>query len=372
MTTLTLAACGQKAIPQLSSTTSLETVFLKGDPITLLSGSTKNTDSFITLNQLEQFNNFSLEGISQFTEKVVLIEKEDTNQSTSPEAGNEAKEEDRTALEKSRLYTFSHVGNEYTYSSPQEKIDLIFTERLGKLELTGLHVDSGIYNLKALHYSLKNTGDAFSILAETQDEEDGKILLSFTFTKKSPEVTIDKTSSTYKYLYGAGVIVPWSQKEKVNINICGYRSSTVDNVYRNAIAQWNQALYGRLNIQTTTLFSYPPFSDLNTHCIYTVDNYLTETNPRFANMGTTYISGNLFQGKIIDADVMIWVKENEKFGTTLENTSNLQATVAHEIGHFLGLDHQFDKNITSIMSYARVTYVTSYDTEAIARLYPLL
>ena len=89
-------------------------------------------------------------------------------------------------------------------------------------------------------------------------------------------------------------------------------------------------------------------------------------------MGTTYISGNLFQGKIIDADVMIWVKENEKFGTTLENTSNLQATVAHEIGHFLGLDHQFDKNITSIMSYARVTYVTSYDTEAIARLYPLL
>lgn len=69
---------------------------------------------------------------------------------------------------------------------------------------------------------------------------------------------------------------------------------------------------------------------------------------------------------------MIWVKENEKFGTVFEETESLQSTTAHEFGHLLGLHHQFDKSLKSIMSYDGTDYVTAYDTEAIARLYPLI
>jgi hypothetical protein len=368
---LMIMGCGKKTSTEIASESSpLKTIFVKGDPMNLIEGSTSNNSSFITPANLEDFSNYSLTGISQFTEREEVVEKEDVG---NIESGNEATEEDATKKAGKMIFAFVQKGNDYIYTSPAENLELAFELKNGKLDLTSLQTkNGGIYNLKSIHYSVKNTGNAFSILARLDDVDAGKILLSFSFVKKTQPKEIPQTASTYKYIYGPGVIVPWNQKEVLEVNICGAPSAKIENIYRNGIDMWSQALARRLKVVTKSLYTYPPFSDLNTHCIYTVNNYQTLPGDNVMNPGTTYTVGDTFQGKLLDSDIMIWVKENEKAGQTLEERSSLQKTIAHEFGHFLGLDHQFSNSLTSIMSYDGINWVTSYDQEAIIQLYPLI
>lgn len=366
-----VASCGKKASnPATLNGTSLSTIFVKGDPMSLIEGSTSNDTSFITPDNVLDFNNYSLIGVAQYTEKDKLVEQEDVG---NIESGNEATEEDNTKEAGKIVFNFDQNGNNYIYSSPLMKLKLTFGLKNGKLDLTSLENNSGeIYDLKTIHYSVKNNGNAFSILTRSSDLDSGKVLLAFTFVKKIDQVEISKTSSTYKFLYGAGVIVPWDQKEILEVDICGMRSAKIESAYRDGINMWNQALAGRLKVMTKTLETYPPFSDLNTRCIYTVNNYQTKFDEEIINAGSTIISGDTFQGKLLDSDIMIWVKENEKLGKTLEERSGLQRIIGHEFGHLLGLDHQFNDSLTSIMSYKKIDWITSYDSEAIAKLYPLI
>jgi hypothetical protein len=76
--------------------------------------------------------------------------------------------------------------------------------------------------------------------------------------------------------------------------------------------------------------------------------------------------------KLLDADIMIWVKENEKNKTVLADIDYFQSVITHEMGHVLGLHHQFDKNVPSIMGYSGVDAITYYDDEALKELYPLI
>lgn len=291
-----LISCGRRAENNsLSETTSLETVFVKGDPLNLIQGSQNNSVSFITVNNISSLDDYSLTNVTQYTEREEVVEKADT---ATAETGNEPVEADRTAVTKSSLFSFTKDGNEFVYASSKSQMGFSFTEKFGKLELNKLVMPEGDYPLKAIHYSLKKTQDAFSILTETSDSESGRILLAFTFTKKSEAKEIGTTSEMYKYLFGAGVKVPWEQAETLEVDICGLQSPAVERAYRNGMAQWNQALEGRLNIVTKTIYSYPPFSDLNTHCIYTVKDYQTLPGGRFVNMASTITKGNLFKGNL--------------------------------------------------------------------------
>lgn len=367
------ASCGSKknSSQEVSaSQASVQVTFVKGDPSTIIDNTTKDTNSFINSEATIDFDNYTLTSINQFTEKEILVE---STGETNIESGNEAKETDQTLDADKYLYKFEKgKSNEFAYTSEALPITLNFkTNNLGKLELTDLETDTYVYPLKALHYSLKNTKDAFSILAETTDPTDGKVLISFTFVKKEEKKLINKVSDYYKYIFGAGVIVKWDQNETLKINICSkYNSFQLNSIYQKSVNTWSYYLKGRLNLETNVLTTYPPFSDLNTHCIYTVDNYQTEYSDDIMNPGTTYTSANKFRGSLLDSDIMIWVKENEKTGSTLEDVYGLSRTVTHEIGHLLGLDHQFS-GTSSIMSYNRHdTYITSYDRGAITTLYP--
>jgi hypothetical protein len=366
-TTLLLTGCGKKSIKgsELEVSPAIETIFVKGNPVELLAGSTLEKNSFITTTNIENFNDFTLNSIVQYTEKEEIVE----SNKTTAESGNEAPEESRVEEKNVNTYSFEREENELTYVG-DKGLKFLFKEVNNKIGITGVVSGNSFYKLSPLHYSLKTSGEAFSILAETEASSSGKILLAFTFVRKSAEKDIGLTSTIYKYIFGAGVKVGWQQGNDLEINICGKQHYFVEFAYMNGIRDWNKALNKRLNIKTTILTTYPPFSDLNTKCIYTVRGYLTRTD-KFVNMASTITKANLFEGKLLDSDIMVWVKENEKFGLPFELVSSLQQTTTHEVGHMLGLHHQFDKAITSIMSYDdNVTTVSDYDEKAIAELYP--
>ncbi|MDO9182596.1 MAG: hypothetical protein Q7U04_09315, partial [Bacteriovorax sp.] len=369
MTLLLAASCGNKTesdtlssseIKAITKKTPIKTTFVKGSPLGIIKGSTSNPDSFITPTNLEDFSNYSLVGVDQFTEKEeVVVEEEDVD----IEAGNEAPEEDQSKKGGQILYSFKQVGSDYIYSSNSDKgLNLSFILKNGKLDLISLN---DVYDFKAIHYSQHKSGNAFSIMGTVEDSHEGKVLLSFTFVKKTFQKEIRKTDSKYKYIYGAGIMIPWNQKEVLNVDICGAPSEVVKNIYKDGIAMWNSTLLNRLTIAIRALFTYPPFSDLNTHCIYTVDNYQTEYSENIFNRGTTFSKGNTSEGNIIDADIMIWVKENAKMGKSLDEIDGLTKVVAHEVGHLLGLAHQFDSDTYSIMGYDGVDWITDYDIDVI-------
>ena len=108
---------------------------------------------------------------------------------------------------------------------------------------------------------------------------------------------------------------------------------------------------------------------MNTNCIYTVRGYQTEHSPDYVNTAVNIYSANLFEGKLVDSDIVIWVKEYEKYDVPFEYNPKLKKTVAHEMGHLLGLDHQFN-GTPSIMSYASERQISTYDVLAIDELYP--
>lgn len=375
-TSLLLTGCGKKSTSasELNSSPAIETIFVKGDPTQLLAGSTLNKESFITADNLKNFNEFSLSSITQYTEKEELVED---NRSTAEE-GNEAPEESKVESQEEKginTYSFGNNDNEINYvvsSSDINELRFVFKKVNNKIGITGVYSQNYLFELKPLHYSLKKSGEAFSILAESKGDSVGKILIAFTFVRKSAEKEIGLTSTMYKYLLGAGVKISWPQENDLEVNICGKQHWLVEDAYKKGIKNWDRALAGRLKVKTNVLTLYPPFSDLNTNCIYTVPGYLTRTE-NFVNMASTITKVNLFEGKLIDSDIMVWVKENEKFGLPFEIVSSLQQTTTHEFGHLLGLHHQFDKSVTSIMSYDdNVFSVADYDEKAVAELYPLI
>jgi hypothetical protein len=367
---LTLTACGGKKNSKtgIEGSTSLSTVFVKGDPKQLIEGSTLNKTSFITESNIAEFSDYSLSNIWQFTENDVIVEEEDTG---SPETGNEATEEDQTTSPKA-YYSFSKTVDGYVYSNPKMKLDLVFSINNGKLELKNLETNYGIYDLKILHYSQKKTKDSFSIMAELQDSDNGRVLLSFVFVKKIEQKQITRVDDHYKYIMGPGVVLPWSQQEVLQIDICGNQYKSTEYAFNSALSQWKKALKNRMTIKTNFLTNYPPFSDLNSHCIYTVNDYITEPRPEYINSASTTTNFDTFKGEIIDADIFVWVKEIEKDGDINNQASYLAGVTGHELGHFFGLDHQFDKDYESIMSYDQTYYITEYDNEAINNLYPIL
>lgn len=87
------------------------------------------------------------------------------------------------------------------------------------------------------------------------------------------------------------------------------------------------------------------------------------------------------RGEIINSNIFLWNDEMLKLGYSFKdaNTSNNSYKLSlhvliHEIGHFLGLHHQFKKDVPSVMSYSSDNFVElqTYDIQAIQHLYPLI
>lgn len=118
----------------------------------------------------------------------------------------------------------------------------------------------------------------------------------------------------------------------------------------------------------------PPFSDLNFTGIYIVDEFAPSA------WGETLSVGSRSSQSIVDADVFLYLRNYrktwDKMGLSYEdlkvsNSYTFYETMTHEIGHLLGLSHNFAVS-PSIMSYSDDRRFSIYDKAAIRALYPMI
>lgn len=364
-----VSACGQ---PKKSSGRSVKQIFVKGDPLTMIADTTKDSTSFITHANYMDFRDYALSSIQIFAEKEVLSNE----QIEDIENGNEAEETDQTK-EIPELFTIRYAGtNRYEFINDANSIALGLNkdELTGKLNLSNIRFSTVTYKTEIEHYSISKDQTKISFLFRLKDRTNGSILMSAVFYKYNPlKATIGKTDSRYKYIHGPGVLVPWklTSDKKIKVNVCpsaqGYVSSYE---VREAFEKWEEPFKSRsvkLDIDVTSVSSCKPFSDVNESSLHYVSEYLTIAEEEYLNPGFAILNSDLSAGHIFDADIVLLGSEIKKSPGYRFN-GGLSRTLIHEFGHFLGLDHQFD-GFYSVMSYDRVLELGTYDNNAITELY---
>jgi hypothetical protein len=358
-------ACGKKAS---SSKKQVNQIFVKGNPLTMINGTQKNRASFISSANTAEFNNYALGEISIFTEKELMTPAE----SEDIESGNEAESTDQTT-DAAKVFNMKTSGvNKFDFADTAGKISFGFNKNGTVLDLTSIKLGDSRFSSTMEHYSLSADKSKMSFLFRLATSGDGNVLISASFYRYTAKKPVSKVSSSYHYLYGPGVVVPWklTATRKVTVDICPSMTENLSiGTIKAALEVWEEPFVSKtkkLDIDVRSLVICKPFSDVDQHAIHFINSYLTVQGDNSYNPGFTMIQSDLSNGNIFDADIVILGSEIAKDSSFDLNEFN--RVLSHEFGHFLGLDHQFDGPV-SIMSYDSVYQLGTYDAGAITELY---
>jgi hypothetical protein len=279
----------------------------------------------------------------------------------------------------------------------QKAYPLIVTETPQSLELgdtlSGLHLKfnregekSGIAVLaeanrrpvELVHFSRHKNWDLASLL--WRDKESGNLTALY-LGIDGAGAGAGAGTSVAGGVNGTGYLLPpagrWGAPT-ASLSLCGLPNERLKNLVREAAAQWQKALEGRLKIEIRDVpKGYPPFSDINFNCVYWVDGYRPTPNARVRESGTTKLLPHPWGNLIMDADIFFYAAEFAKIeaaSETEKDKSQLESfhfTALHEIGHWLGLDHPYREGEKSVMSYEGLRELQEYDIAKIQALYPL-
>lgn len=360
----TTFACGKKKSNSSRSGIQRSTFFVQGDPEAVVAGATMDPTSFLNTSNVGMLEDFEIYSIYTFAEREEILAENSDN----IEEGNEAATDNQLLVARPSFKLSSRLG-QYELESAEAKLKFRFTKASGNtLKLDQITNDNVDYPTEVLHYSLKKDQEAFSFLVRVEDKM-GKNLLAISFVKKKAQ-NLSPGDSQYNYLSGPGAKAGWNKQEPLKISLCSPPSVALANKYRFGINMWSSTLQNLLPYEIQTVTTYPPFSDLNFHCIYNVGSYITlAPGSGAANPAATIPQIDRFKGQIIDSDILIFNSEIQKIAEDQSSYEKLIWVIAHEMGHFFGLDHQFDDSIKSIMSYDGTDYITFYDVNAMRALY---
>lgn len=381
---LVFSSCGAKKSTKSSLTSNnvINRYFVQGDPLQLIEGTKLNKSSFLNLDNYKEFNQFGVAGISYFSDISLVQEKE----RATVESGNESASEDETTKPKLEFSWTKRKGF-YSYGNSNYKLYLNFVpDSKNGLQLKSFESNKLLTPVTNLHHSVSLDKSKMSFLFHF-NEEGTKTLMNISLyknlTKKQfvpvleehrQSLITDVRMDNLKYIFGPGVRVPWltdKKKRKIRIDVCpslhqAYSFKEIEKSFK----KWETPFQANpFEIEVIAKNECAPFSDVNEHGVYLVTSYLTE-DPRtpYANPAATFIVADLNDRFIYDADILVYFDEIKKMGTYPVLGTKTNRTLTHEMGHFLGLDHNFD-NSFSVMSYKDIFELDSYDASAIRYLY---
>jgi len=352
------------------SKTSFERLILThGDPMSLVLGSELNAQPFLKEDTLDAWNGVKMGTWVVFRQ---TTPSDEVKEKTNIEEGQEAtKKNDTEELDGASTWTFEKTGAD-SYRLKMEKQKLFFNWRKNQ---QGLLEFVGIKDLpvSVLHYSVNEQKKLMSFLLKKEDASYGTVLIKTSFYKPTgSKKAVEETDPQFNYLLGEGVKTTWP--EDLTLSVCGALSPE-HRAHLNLINEaWvRQAKIGQRKFTLDPTPQKKPFSDVNNHCILFTDAYeFTVTKTSFVG-GVTIPTLDPSSQAILDSDMIIFTKPFQKhFGRYPDYLDEmLRNTVLHEMGHWLGLDHEFDADAKykSIMSYEGIDGVQPYDLEAIEKLY---
>jgi len=383
-------------------------IFVHGDPEELVNGATMNPQSFLTESNLHSFDHFDFSiglVISEFSE----INKEQAEKEASKNAEElSATTENRSTL---RAYAFrkyvalsespsaAPTGNGRTNETTRAAASTIYEYYDNKskdVALRGIVKPDGkisIYEvlgqkLDVLHYSLSRDSRTFSILGRAQDTKAGKSLIHASFSQRyaggnGPQIA----SPQFSFIGGKGVIYRW-EKPTISLNLCildrnrerkitgqGEAERTVVSLIQEAWGSWQRS--GKIGDKPVDFNiidkNVPPFSDVNTACIYSIPKFAYESSNQFVTTGLTVPTTNSSLGTIEASTVFLF---EQAIARALQPRAYL-GTAVHELGHFIGLGHEFERDSNgnylnlSVMGYLNngTLYPSEHDFLAVQEIY---
>ena len=387
MSAVLLFSCQEKksssSIPMLSIG---KTTLVKGNPDEFVSGMQLNKESPLTEEMARDFeNNYTLADYNQITEKVEIIKETSDGKEIEKEMAPPEKEQYET--ERLNIKMNRDENSQWLMKILGGDTVLRFQkDSSGNLQPTSFIEKNELSTVDVLHWSMKPDKSVISLLIRINLKESGKILLALYFETKTPPQESRKVDPRFFYIEGPGVAIGWKGPE-VEIELCGI--SDFKKTAQYALSKWNSALQNRLNIKILTPETYPPFSDVNHNCFYFIKAYKNVTKTNIHSGGETNSIISPRKKEIISSSIFLFESEYADLREYSKNQSTrsqggvaefemdatlsivFSQTITHEMGHFLGLDHQFT-GISSIMSYTDDCFnLSDYDKEAIQALYPL-
>ncbi len=269
------------------------------------------------------------------------------------------------------VYTFTDNGDGTLKWAPANGVlapIFTFDASSTQIKLTAINGQA----VEVLHYSLKSDNTAFSILVSFTQAGSGQTLVAYTWGSTEEINSPAYTSGDYQYLNGSEK-VSWSSVP--DVKLCGSYSDAVQSSIQASVLAWGDdpsATSARTMIPYSVETNYPPFSDLNSHCIYVVSSFDQSDSPVAKTLGVTTPHVNLASRKIVDSDVFLFA---DIMGDELSD-GVASSTTMHEMGHFFGLGHDFRIDSSgealhpTIMGYSQGTdTITEWDFESIRELY---
>ncbi len=400
-TTLLWASCSNEQGSGQGNNGQMKQVFVHGTPEQLLLGTQSNGESFLVKGNLKQFQGF------EFSSGIVLTEFTEIN---DPQKNNKNSGQRRQAINRALSLTQTPTGlGAFAFrkslpspADPEGEPELyeFYDTRSGQIALRGRVTPDRkleVFELLGLpidmvHYSVAHDRRTMSFLGRLNDSNRGASLVAVSFSQRYRNAqqraqSLGVPSGRFTFLGGKRTAYRWDT-DPITLNVClpggdrmirtGASSDTTQSITSLVQEAWNSWLKGgragnrpaSLEVRTVDV---PPFSDVNTRCLYSVPQYAFEASNSLITTGLTLPMVNHSLGTIENSAVFLF----EQAIARVPDENSYLSTAIHEIGHYFGLGHEFSKDQEgrythlSAMGYNenRTLFPSDHDFAALRELY---